>query len=260
MTLSNSKYSRYDIDERLTIDAPVVIQGALKMERNCTDIVARTSACTTRSSPEAPPTQRSIFSAYWKTDERLSRSSSEKSPIWSEVEKQQRSQQRRIQKTSTYTYDRYPYQYFGIDEDESKTSTSTTDDDDSDSLNSYERVLQKNEVGVTDKNCRRSLSCTSLSCVEVGIEGMASEKTTQSDTVLFAKTSSNLRRSCLRNSRFSFDADRNSNVGMQPNEGERKGGSRTSVSFESKIRVHLFQPPVEKWAPSGWSNWFGGWH
>jgi len=254
MTLSNSIYSRYDIDERLTIDAPVAMEGPLqlvssKMERNGTDSVACTNACTTQSLT----TQRSIFSAYWKTGPMLSRSSPSLSPISREVEKRQHLQRRRrrIHNTFAYTYDRDPYQYFGIVEEESKTST--TDDDDS--LNSYERVLQKNEIGVT-KNRRRSFTCPSLSIAEVGIEGMVldiPEKTTQSDTVLFVKTSSSLQRlSCLRKSRFSYDTDSN-NGSTQSN----KGKQRTSVSFESKIVVRLFCPPVEKWAPSGWSNWFG---
>merc|ERR1712238_11336 len=34
--------------------------------------------------------------------------------------------------------------------------------------------------------------------------------------------------------------------------------SSASVSFQPQIQVYLYRPPVEIWAPSGWSSWFGG--
>jgi len=281
MTLRHSKYRRYDIDERLTLDAPTTMKGPLEllssgMERNsAADILACDSnSCSPQSLPvtstRTPP--RSIFPAYWKTDPRPSRPS----PISSEVEKRQQQQQRQshpprriIHKTFAYSYDRDPYQFYGIEED--KTSSTSEDDYDSDSLNSYEFNLRKNEAGIIAENHqRRSRTCPSLSLPEVGIRRMVeldrTHATFQSDTVLYAKTSR--RMSCLRKSRFSFDANGNrkddddgSSSSTNSNHGEGKGEQhRTSVSFEPRIKVHLFVPPVEKWAPNGWSNWFGGWH
>jgi hypothetical protein len=192
-----------------------------------------------------------------------------------EKQQQQHSQRRRrriFNKTYTYTYDGDPYQFFGIEE-EKEGETSTTDDDDSDSLNSYEGILQKNEVGVSEKNHRsrrRSRTCPSLSFERVGMQRTivgSTEKTMQSDTVLFSKTSSSLQRlSCLRKSRFAVDAnadinESDSSTQSSNNNGKRKGEQHrtTSVSFEARIQVRLFRPPVENWAPIGWSNWFGGW-
>jgi hypothetical protein len=188
------------------------------------------------------------------------------------VEKRQQQQQqhphpprRIIHKTFTYAYDRDPYQFYGIEE--GKTSPTSEDDYDSDSLNSYEFNLRKNEAGIIAENHqRRSHTYPSLSLPEVGIRRMVeldrSQATFQSDTVLYAKTSRRL--SCLRKSRFSFDTNGNrkdDDGSKNSNHAKRKGEQhRTSVSFEPRIKVHLFVPPVEKWAPNGWSNWFGGWH
>jgi len=282
MTLSTSEYSRYDIDERLTIDDHLV-QGPLESKKDISSVCTSQSSASESTSSSTLPTQRSIFSAYWKTDSRLSRSppssiSSSNSEVEEETQQQQDQQhhfncprrRRRIfnNKTYTYTYDGDPYQFFGIEEEEDETST-TEDDSDSDSLNSYERILQKNEVSETKNHHRignrrrRSRTCASLSFERVGmprtmVDSVA--KTTQSDTVLFANTSSSLQRlSCLRKSRFASDADssesKNSN---HESDIDTDSSVRSSVSFEARIQVRLFIPPVENWAPSGWSNWFGG--
>jgi len=256
MTLGNSICSRYKTDERLTVDALSAVECPLELVSSKTKRKGA-SACTRQSLPQGSPSHRSIFSAYWKTDQRPSRSLS---PISSEVEKLLHPQRRRIQKTFTYTYDRDPYQYFGIEEDEGKTSS--TDDDDSDSLNSYEHDLHNNEVKVTRNSCRRSRLCPSLSYDEVGINRMAhgsAEKAVQSDTALFAKTSPSLQRlSCLRKNRFSLDTDNSNSNLAQSNRRKGKGEHRTSVTFEPKIQVVLYSPPMEKWAPNKWSEWFGG--
>jgi hypothetical protein len=62
-------------------------------------------------------------------------------------------------------------------------------------------------------------------------------------------------KSCLRTGRFS---------GVQTaavQEGESSSSSirtdQTVVQFESKVEIHVFQPPVESWAANGWSSWFG---
>jgi len=270
MTLIIPKYSRYSIDERLTIETAAVMQEPLKsldseLERGDNSTFPRTSACTTQSSPaSASSPHQSIFSAYWKTDPRFSRPLHSPSQSRSEAKTSKQPQRRRIHKTYSYTYDRDPYQFFGIEEDGSKTTT-TFNDDDSDSLNSYELNLREHEVGVIEENCRRISTCPSLIDAGAGIDGIVLKsggKTTQSDTILFAKTSSSplKRLSCLRKSRFCFDADTSNNDGTQPRNEERKGKFPMSVSFESKIMVHLFQPPIEKWAASGWSNWFSRWY
>lgn len=270
MALGNSKSGpyKYDTDERLTIDPPTaMMQGLLHLKN---DPVAQLSPVVQVSSQT--PKQRSIFSEYWKTESQKPRlmtptasvSSIIHEPPPMEEEKQQSPHRRRriIQhhKTFTYNYDRNPFQYFGIEEDEARIiSTDDDGDDDSDSLNSYERILHKNEVG--KKKQRRSNTCPTLSRLSRDMDGLALEKrkkTSQSDTVLFTNRSSQQRLSCLRKSRFAVDADENCETctGMI-----RKGEQqRPSVSFEAKIMVHLFPSPVEKWAPTGWSNWFGGWH
>lgn len=314
MTLATSKYSRYDIDERLTIDDHLV-KGPLESKKDIASSVCTTQSSASESTSESTsastsPTQRSIFSAYWKTDSRLSRSlpsliSSRNSEVEEEQQQHRQDQQQEQQpqrqqqqqhhsnncprqrrrifnnKTYSYTYDGDPYQYFGIEEEEDETST--TEDDDSDSLNSYERILQKNEFSdTTAKNHhrignrrRRSRTCASLSFERVGMLRTmvdSTKQTTQSDTVLFAQTSSSLQRvSCLRKSRFAVAAD-SSNNNSSESDADNDTDNDTdididtdsstqssSVSFEARIQVRLFIPPVENWAPSGWSNWFGGW-
>jgi len=242
MTLSISNYSRYSIDERLTIDNVNAKQVPLgpftrELDRRAKDCVTKTNHCIPQSSLAKPLNRRSIFPSYRKSDPRLSRPSH--SPSSTRCN------------TYTYIYDRDPYHFFGIEDDGSKTSST-----DSDSLNSYESVLHKNEVGVIKDDCRRSRTCPSLIRAGAGMDGIVLNsmgKTTQSDTILFAKT-----RSCLRKSRFSLDTGNNN--GIQPSKVQIKGKSQTSVSFESIVKVHLFQPPVENWAQNGWSNWFGNWH
>ena len=251
------------VDERLTIEDATVMQAPLEtvareLGGSGKNSVSRSSDGTTQSPPATPPSHRSIFSSYWKTDPRPSRPLPSRplhspSRTSSQIDKRQRPQRRQIHKTYTYTFDRDPYHFFGIEEDETKTST-TFYDGDSDSLNSYESVLHNSEVGIIENDCTRSRSCTSLFRAEGGMDGMVlsrAEKMTQSDTILYTKT----RKSCLRKSRFSFDTDNNG--GTQLTKGGSMGKHRTSVSFESKIKVHLFQSPVEKWAENGWSNWFG---
>ena len=256
MTFTTSKSSHYDIDERLTVDPPMAMQGPLQLAP-----VKMKRKDSAQSSPVRLERPRSIFSEYWKTDAQLSQLPPSASLISIEEDNQHSPQRRRIiHKRFAYNYDRNPFQFFGIEEDESRIS-STDDSEDSDSLNSYEGILQRREIGVSENKPRRSNTCPSLSS---GMEGMVvdrSQKMSQSDTALFVKTSSSpLRRlSCLRKSRFSFDTDGNDGNTMLLNKGERKGERRPSVSFEAKIMVHLFPPTVEEWAPSGWSNWFGGW-
>lgn len=253
MTLGNSKISGYDLDERLTVDP--TLHGPLQLVS-----VQKGRKDSAQLSKVSSQRQRSIFSEYWKADPRQPHLPPSVSPITNEEEKQLSPQLRRriIQSTYTYNYDRNPFQYFGIEEDEGKMS-STDDDDDSESLNSYERILQKNEVGFSENNRKRSATYSSLPRSVVGIEGMVlntTSKTTQSDTVLYVKPSSTVRRlSCLRKSRFAFDSDSTASDKERRNE-----KCQQSVSFEATIKVHLFPSPVEKWAPTGWSNWFGGWH
>lgn len=268
MTLSNSKYNRYDIGERLTVDDPTIMKGPLqlaenKRERN--DEYSAASAtksnisnnnisdASSPTSTASPP--RSIFSAYWKTDTKLSPSSSS-SPTSTLLEGEQGGRHRRQQTTSSKTYaynhDQDPYKYFGISEE---VETESYDDDD-DSLNSYERMLRKSEETTTTMRGRSS-TCPSLSAAFESRRMVinSNKKTTQSDTVLFAKASKRL--SCLRKSRFSIDCDKGRKEYQRSSSSVSSASAATSVSFESRIEVHLFHPPVEKWAPSGWSSWFG---
>lgn len=260
MTLSASKCSRYSIGERLSIGTVAVMRGPLRpLDSESKRVDAACAPCASAdtkqsSTASASSPHRSIFSAYWKTDRHLSRPLCEASQSCGELKAPKQSR-RRIHKTFSYTYDRDPYEFFGIEEDGSKTS-STFCDDDSDSLNLYELNLRNQEAEVGGETRRKIRTCPSLLRTGAAIDGMArGEKTTKSDTVLFAKTSS-----CLRKSRFCFDGDNSNNDGIQPRKGDTMGKIPRSVSFESRIMVRLFEPPIEKWAPIGWSNWFGPWH
>jgi len=239
-----------------------------------------------------PPTlasnsKRSIFSTYWKADQTTNEPSSpvstrsnidsgQQEVLW------QQQQGGEVSKTYTYTYLHNPFKYFGIEESDS----GTTDEDDS-STNSYERVLRRQE-GTPTKTRERSRTCPSFcnAGAHTTEELRRSTKmTTQSDTLLFAKSSTMKRLSCLRKGRFSCENLRSyneydGNCNMRES-GKQKGGlissksvpkisllpsprtlkrveSKTLVSFdESRTQIHWFHPPVEKWAPSGWSSWFG---
>lgn len=309
LTLSNSKYNRYGIGELLSVDAPMVA-----MMRDPLQLVAKTKKQGQNdgsSSSSSSSSQRSIFSAYWKTDSKpkkpsLALSASSSSPTLSRlvvVEQGERQQGRRrgqiitAKKTKTksntyaYNHDQDPFKYFGIEEEEEYETTATESDDSS--VNSYERVLRRNEVeihttttregGWRSNTCPTSLSaCTTFeSCSGMVISNR--KKTSQSDTFLFAKTSSLKRLSCLRKSRFSFEKDKhftdnkdghhhqqhlsndlpNGNEGKEHHRASSTSSTATattttsSVSFESNVEVRLFRPPVEKWAPNGWSSWFG---
>eukprot|EP00534_Pseudo-nitzschia_fraudulenta_P019481 CAMPEP_0201277278 /NCGR_PEP_ID=MMETSP0853-20130426/59118_1 /ASSEMBLY_ACC=CAM_ASM_000640 /TAXON_ID=183588 /ORGANISM="Pseudo-nitzschia fraudulenta, Strain WWA7" /LENGTH=255 /DNA_ID=CAMNT_0047585405 /DNA_START=8 /DNA_END=772 /DNA_ORIENTATION=- len=255
------------------MDAPALMQGPLqtvpmKTERNREHSVGCASSTRAKSSfPTASPTQRSIFSAYWKTDPRPSPPSSPLSSISNEKSRRRQHGRRQIHKTYAYNYDRDPHEFFGINPDDGDDGSSTSEDDDS--LNSYERVLQKDEVVINEVRSRSS-TCPSFNIADLGFAAiglLGAEKTTQSDTILFAKTSSSLKRlSCLRKSRFAFDKE-NKKHGENKKDQRRISTSssschlsstsstmpkeRMSVSFESKIEIHLFRPPVEKWAPNG---------
>lgn len=260
-----SKYNRYDIDQRLTVDAPAVMHGPLQnvpntQEENSEHCIALTLTNSPKSFPSssASASQRSIFSAYWRTSPRSSPPSSPISPRSNPVVEQeasrgqhQRDQQRREihkPKTYAYVYLRDPYEYFGIEEEQCECKTTTDNDIDDSSVNSYELFLRKEEATAFDAIYERRNTYPCFSAIDLRSMRTrvgSNEKSTQSDTVLFAKTS----RSCLRKGRFSRENN--------SSKGEDQLRPSKEVSFESAIKIHLFQAPLEKWAPSGWSNWFG---
>ena len=248
MTLSSS--SNADADERLTIEQPV-FGGPLH-----------------GSAPSTPQRnqQRSIFAEYWKTSDEARLPSTILPPkqiMEEEVHAKQSPTRRRIiHAHATYTYhyetNANPFKIFGIEQDEGRLTPSTdlsTDDESCDSLNSYERLLKKNE-GV--KLQKRSASCPSLSrsmaSLSLGSDtGAHSQRKAQSDTALVVKTTR--KPSCLRKSRFSFDEASNDKNNTSKG---RTNVRRPSVSFEPRIKVIEFQNDLEKWAPNGWSNWWLG--
>lgn len=94
---------------------------------------------------------------------------------------------------------------------------------------------------------RQSAACASSSQRRGGV---------QSESALL-KTP---QKSCLRRGRFSVSVTRSSQP-LSNNEEEAENTSirtdKTIVHFEKKVEVFEFQPPVESWAESGWSSWFG---
>mmetsp|Transcript_25619 Transcript_25619/g.56169 ORF Transcript_25619/g.56169 Transcript_25619/m.56169 type:complete len:270 (-) Transcript_25619:281-1090(-) len=266
LTLTNSKYNRYNVDQRLTVDVPMM-HGPLQHvpnihEENDEHRIALTDSM--KSLPSSSVSQRSIFSSYWKTAPRSSSPSSSISPrscpvVEQEVgrgEQQRHQQRRQIHKTYAYIHLRDPYEYFGIEEEQDEYETTSDNDTDASSINSYERVLRRQEAAPYKAIGERSSTYPYFSAIDLQSIGTLldrTKKTTQSDTVLFAKTSS-LKRSCLRKGRFSFENKKSKEEDqVRPS----KGVTSRTVSFESAIKICLFQTPVEKWAPRGWSNWFG---
>jgi hypothetical protein len=70
-------------------------------------------------------------------------------------------------------------------------------------------------------------------------------RVTQSSSVLQSRKP---KQSCLRQGRYSGD--------QRLLLDDSESSSRTSVRFSPKADVKVFTPPVEIWAPGGWSDWF----
>eukprot|EP00537_Pseudo-nitzschia_pungens_P005060 CAMPEP_0172367744 /NCGR_PEP_ID=MMETSP1060-20121228/23363_1 /TAXON_ID=37318 /ORGANISM="Pseudo-nitzschia pungens, Strain cf. cingulata" /LENGTH=267 /DNA_ID=CAMNT_0013092095 /DNA_START=75 /DNA_END=881 /DNA_ORIENTATION=+ len=265
MTVSTSKHSRYDIDQRLTVDTQTALHGPLQHVPNTpegNDNESTALPISTQSFPSSSASQRSIFSSYWKrTPQPPSQPSSIAMPSPSPVADKQVGQgeheffqqRRRIRKHNTYSYvDLHdPYAYFGIEE-EVRNTESTSDTDDS-STSSYENFLRKQEVStMSRRHTYHGFSAVDLR--SMGSLLASNKKSTQSDTILFAKTSS-LRRSCLRKGRFS--SCKNDIKGEDKVIASKATiPSTQSVSFKTAVQILWFEIPVEKWAPSGWSEWF----
>lgn len=75
------------------------------------------------------------------------------------------------------------------------------------------------------------------------ISGAFAPRHTQSDSALLAQNQRP--KPVLRKGRFSLDGIKD------------KTCKTNHVSFEPKIQVHSFEPPLDNWAPQGWSDWFG---
>jgi hypothetical protein len=196
---------------------------------------------------------RSIFSKYWKeqTGDEIRRTSSSSLP-----------QQKKLPSCDNNIMD--GYKYFGIDRSEVQRDSKVSEDE-NDSINTYERMLQQYEKPSqpqiskqTSLSSRPSSWMTffggksyHFSSSEPRLQHLGTKPTrcTQSDTALLKKP----QKSCLRRGRFtstSGDVVDTTNSNNPTNNNNR-------VSFQPKIEIKVFQPPVEKWAPSGWSDWFG---
>merc|ERR1712183_552102 len=175
-----------------------------------------------------------------------------------------------VNDTYAYYYDLESYEDFKRD-DTSTGSDSDFDDDDDDngSVNAYYGcMLRENEDG------NRTSSKTVL---------LMGSSTTQSETALFQKTLTRTTSSCIREGRFSTKNDSNSikDATMYSTHDNRRSlllfskptsttlttstssstlasttSSSSVVSFDSKVEVRLYRPPIEEWANQVWLNWF----
>jgi hypothetical protein len=199
---------------------------------------------------------RSIFSNYWKEgtgDEIRGRPSSP----------QQQQQKKLLPSCDNNIMD--GYKYFGIDRSEVERANSNKECDDHDSINTYERMLQRYEKPSPRSNRQTSSSSSRPSWMaffggsgyhfssEPQFQNLGTKPTrfAQSDTALLKKP----KRSCLRSGRFASSGDTMETTANNNNNNSQQ--QQQHVTFQPKIEIQVFQPPVEKWAPSGWSDWFG---
>eukprot|EP00539_Tryblionella_compressa_P006824 CAMPEP_0178756438 /NCGR_PEP_ID=MMETSP0744-20121128/13275_1 /TAXON_ID=913974 /ORGANISM="Nitzschia punctata, Strain CCMP561" /LENGTH=258 /DNA_ID=CAMNT_0020410581 /DNA_START=47 /DNA_END=820 /DNA_ORIENTATION=+ len=195
---------------------------------------------------------RSIFSNYWKVDPKAAAATA--------VSADHHHQTSIRANMTVATPD--PYKYFGIQHPNEVEEEKVEED----SVNTYERMLKQYEqqhqqcstnssstrrpyesrplwMSFFGGNCYSSEPQLQLQSSHIHKTGaiIGTRRNVQSDTALL-KTP---QKSCLRRGRFSASSCQQ----------DDDASSHNKVSFQPKIQVHVFQPPVEKWAPSGWSDW-----
>jgi hypothetical protein len=208
---------------------------------------------------------RSIFSSYWKDDY------TSRDPVSCSTRTRKR----------TVILDKIhqgqnPYVVFGIQHPHKQDQKGEVDSSSSSSLNTYERMLQDFEYRTPSRAPSHSTIPRSpfesrplwmslfsgkqyLSEPQLlsSVNASHTARVNRSDTVLVKKPS----KSCLRRGRFATAALQSPKMVAHPNTiACLEAPPLTSpgkVCFQPKIEVHVFQPPVEQWSPSGWSSLFG---
>lgn len=222
-----------------------------------------------RSNPAAKVVDavpRSIFSRYWKDDLRRD------NPAASSARHCSESNAQIAVLRSKIPPDQNAYQVFRIHRSRAQEQQSEEDS----SLNTYERTLLAHEHQPSPPlPCSPPVSSLPPSpfesrplwmsffsgndyCSEphlLSAFGSNQTRATRSDTALIQTP----KKSCLRKGRFA-----QTNPGKAANPCNNDDGpytkspsSASKVCFQPKIQVHVFQPPVEQWSPSGWSSFFG---
>lgn len=195
------------------------------------------------SEEELPPNKvvdsvppRSIFSTYYNANPTSIASKRSANPPTKRIQRLVPLQQQN---------DPDPYKYFGIERPERQRPKD--DSDSSSSLNTYERILQMHEKPPLLKNAPENrpfwMSFFGKQASEPHLATrLPHQRNACSDTVLIQKP----KKSCLRRGRFSCH---------EPNKGNSY--SAKAISFQPKIEVRVFEPPVEQFASKGWSDMFG---
>jgi hypothetical protein len=249
---------------------------------------------TTKTTRDRP---RSIFSNYWKADSSPNIQVTPSSRCSSSDVPPHKVQARRtlMQQGPQYA-DIDPNKLFGL------TAVADEVDEKDDSINTYERMLQRDEFHARS-SCRLQPESLQTACDSTSrrplwlyaIFGVESSSTNGayrtasapslrrmeahhnfakrgvlSDTALMKSP----KKSSLRRGRFSVSCGRSCaeestiTVPTSQKDSTLKETSRTTttgvhckhynaVSFQPRVDVYVFQPPVETWAHKGWSNWFG---
>lgn len=228
----------------------------------------------TQGGDESVEPPRSIFSNYWNADDSCA---IRVRPSPRCIANPHKTQRRGIivhQQPQQTVID--PYEHFGLVEDCGEERVAE------DSINTYERMLQKHEISAhrnpgssvnpnpfesrplwlsalfgTDSRQRSLASAPSLRRLETPGDRQG-QRGTLSDTALL-KTP---KKSCLRRGRYSCgstlpDSSRAATVEHESKQKQREPADHAEVSFQPKIEIYFFHPPVESWAPKGWSKWFG---
>ena len=212
------------IDESLSSDLPRMCPIEELLATNDLEQDFSSLSSDDENDDTTPPQQqdsrpRSIFQSYWKND------GTPDKPI-------------RIQRSpSPKCVLRDPYRELGLLDDE---------EEEEHLINTYERTLRHIEVVDTTYRRRPYQSrplwmewfANSAPSLRLSLNNNAFFRQTKSDTALHQTTA----KSALRKGRF----------------GGGKPSTRACghVKFQPVVHVHPFEPPVESWAPDGWSNWF----
>jgi len=128
---------------------------------------------------------------------------------------------------------------------QSLSGCASDEESESSSANTYERTLRKNEgVSTSSRRIIFGTGCYSQSTPTLSLSTLVNDfRKTRSSSELERKPKA----SCLRPCRYSGQQQRNTSEGST---------AEASVTFSKQVKVATFQPPLEKWAAAGWSDFF----
>ncbi|CAJ1932205.1 unnamed protein product [Cylindrotheca closterium] len=223
--LQNQKTSQIVVTYENSESASVVGILEVSADMGATGVNAGANGIVSDSAVPSPGRRRrSIFCSYWKNDNQNTK------------ENNAPHQSRTVQRSeSPRCVLRHPYvQVYAMSEKHNKNSCSSNKKED------------KTETASRPYDSRPLLLASmwkSLPAIFLEERSKALSRPIKSEPIL----GSNKLKPTLRKGRFSG--------GLAPQDERCRTG--TSVTFQPLIKIHPFEPPMDRWAESGWSKQFG---